>query len=59
MIDDLIQPQKRKRGRRLPALSLSLKPLVFGAVMADAALLDAVLELDVWGKERVEGGRRG
>ena len=25
----------------------------------DAAMLDAVLELDVWGKERVEGGRRG
>ena len=32
---------------------------VFGAVMSDAAMLDAVLELDVWGKERVEGGRRG
>jgi hypothetical protein len=31
--------------------------------MLDAAMLDAVctlpLELDVWGKERVEGGRRG
>ena len=24
--------------------------VVFGAVMADAAMLDAVLELDVWGK---------
>ena len=33
--------------------------VVFGAVMSDAAMLDAVLELDVWGKERVEGGRRG
>ena len=28
------------------------------AVMS-ATMLDAVLELDVWGKERVEGGRRG
>ena len=28
--------------------------VVFGAVMSDAAMLDAVLELDVWGKERVE-----
>ena len=28
------------------------------AVMSDAAMLDAVLELDVWDKERVEGGRR-
>ena len=27
--------------------------------VSDAAMLDAVLELDVWGKERVEGGRRG
>ena len=25
----------------------------------DATMLDAILELDVWGKERVEGGRRG
>ena len=33
--------------------------VVFGAVMSDAAMLDAVLELDVWGKERVGGGRRG
>ena len=33
--------------------------VVFGAVMSDAAMLDAVLELDVWGEERVEGGRRG
>ena len=32
--------------------------VVFGAVMSDAAMLDAVLELDVWDKERVEGGRR-
>ena len=32
--------------------------IVFGAVMSDAAMLDAVLELDVWGKERVEGGHR-
>jgi hypothetical protein len=31
--------------------------VVFGAVMSDAAMLDAVLELDVGGKERVEGGR--
>ena len=28
--------------------------VVFGAVMSDAAMLDAVLELDVWGKERVD-----
>ena len=33
--------------------------VVFGVVMSDAAMLDDVLELDVWGKERVEGGRRG
>ena len=33
--------------------------VVFGAVMSGAAMLDAVLELDVWGKERVESGRRG
>ena len=35
--------------------------VVFGAVMSEAAMLDAVhvLELDVWGKEKVEGGRRG
>ena len=33
--------------------------VVFGAVMSDTAMLDAVLELDVWGKERVEGGRWG
>ena len=33
--------------------------VVFGAVMSDAAMLDAVLELDVWGEERIEGGRRG
>ena len=33
--------------------------VVFRAVMVDAAKLDAVLELDVWGKERVEGGSRG
>ena len=25
--------------------------VVFGAVMSDAAMLDAVLELDVWGKD--------
>ena len=42
------------RGRRT-----ILPRLVFGAVMSDAAMLDAVLELDVWGKERVESGRRG
>ena len=35
--------------------STVLKPLK----PSDAAMLDAVLELDVWGKERVEGGRRG
>ena len=33
--------------------------VVFGAVMSDAAMIDAVLKLGVWGKERVEGGRRG
>ena len=33
--------------------------VVFGAVMSDAVMLDAVLELDVWGKERVEGGLWG
>ena len=31
--------------------------VVFGAVMADAAMLDAVLELDVWGRERGADGR--
>ena len=31
--------------------------VVFGAVMADAAMLDAVLELDVWGRERGVDGR--
>ena len=30
--------------------------VVFGAVMADAAMLDAVLELDVWGRERGADG---
>ena len=33
--------------------------VVFGAVMSDAAMPDAVLDLDVWGKEKVKGGRRG
>ena len=28
-----------------------------GAVMADAAMLDAVLEMDVWGRERGADGR--
>ena len=31
--------------------------VVFGAVMADAAMLDAVLEMDVWGRERGADGR--
>ena len=30
--------------------------VVFGAVMADAAMLDAVLEMDVWGRERGADG---
>ena len=33
--------------------------VVFGAVMSDAAMLDAVLKMDVWGQERDEGERRG
>jgi hypothetical protein len=37
----------------------AVRTVVFGAVMADAAMLDAVLELDVLGKEWVESGRRG
>ena len=28
-----------------------------GSVMADAAMLDAVLEMDVWGRERGADGR--
>jgi hypothetical protein len=39
--------------------STRVKLVVFGAVLSDAAMLDAVLELDVWGKERLEGWRRG
>ena len=45
----------RRRGRR----TWRSAGVVFGAVMSDAAMLDPVLELDVWGKERVEGERRG
>ena len=33
--------------------------VVFGAVMADAAMLDAVLELDVWARESGGDGGRG
>ena len=54
------------RGRQttLPRLHVAgdgtwRKCVVFGEVMSDVAMLDAVLELDVWGKERVEGGHRG
>ena len=32
--------------------------VVFGAVMADAAMLDAALEMDVWGRVQDEDGRR-
>ena len=31
--------------------------VVFGAVMADAAMLDSVLEMDVWESERGADGR--
>ena len=32
--------------------------VVFGAVMADAAMLDAALEMDAWGREQDADGRR-
>ena len=32
--------------------------VVFGAVMADAAMLDAALEVDAWGRARDGDGRR-
>ena len=32
--------------------------VVFGAVMADAAMLDAALEMDAWGRVRDGDGRR-
>ena len=32
--------------------------VVFGAVMADAAMLDAALEMDAWGRVQDEDGRR-
>jgi hypothetical protein len=44
---------------RVTAVTHVAQCVVFGAVMSDAAMLDAVLELDLWGKERVEGGRWG
>ena len=31
---------------------------LFGAVMADAAMLDAALEMDAWGREQDADGRR-
>ena len=32
--------------------------VVFGAVMADAAMLDTALEMDAWGRVRDGDGRR-
>ena len=32
--------------------------MVLGAVMADAAMLDAALEMDAWGREQDADGRR-
>ena len=32
--------------------------VVFGAAMADAAMLDAALEMDAWGREQDADGRR-